>query len=153
MKELAQCLWAFTGTYALGILFNIRGKNSFYAAFGGMFGWAVYLFSGHFVSSSLVQFFTASIAISIYAECMAIWRKTPVTVFIISGMIPLVPGGTIFYTMQELIMGNTAGFFKLGIYTIAIAGSIAMGILSASFVVKTLRYGINCFLNRKKSLS
>lgn len=149
MKEVMQCFWAFTGSFAFGLLFNIRGKNNVYAALGGLFGWLIYLFTGNFTETVLVQFFTAAIVISIYAECMAIWRKTPVTVFIIPGMIPLVPGGAIFYTMQELIMGNYEKSYQMGVHTIAIAGSIAMGILIASFSIHTLRYGLNRYLNRK----
>lgn len=149
MTELMQCFWAFTGSFAFGLMFNIRGKNNVYAALGGVFGWMIYLITGNFTENVLVQFFAAAIAISIYAECMAIWRKTPVTVFIISGMIPLVPGGTIFYTMQELIMGNYEKSYQLGVHTIAIAGSIAMGILIASFSIQTLRYGLNRFLSQK----
>lgn len=150
MEEAMQCLWAFTGSYAFGVIFNIRGKNNIYAALGGLFAWVMYLFMGNFSQSTITQFFTAAIAISFYAEFMAIWRKAPVTVFIISGMIPLVPGGTIFETMQELIMGNYMKSYQLGIYTIAIAGSIAMGILIASFVVQTARYAINRILDYKR---
>lgn len=150
MEEIMQCVWAFTGSLAFGVMFNIRGKNSIYAALGGLFAWIVYLITGNFTKTVLVQFFVAAIAISVYSECMAIWRKVPVTVFIISGMIPLVPGGSIFYTMQELIMGNYTQSYKLGIYTLAIAGSIAMGILIASFAVQTVRYSLNRFLDRKR---
>lgn len=149
MKEVLQCLWAFTGTYALGVLFNIRGKNSIYAALGGLLGWIIYLLAGNFTETVLIQFFVASIGISIYAECMAIWRKAPVTIFIVAAMLPLVPGGTIFYTMQELIMGNYTKAYQLGIMTIAIAGSIAMGILTASFGVKAVRYAFTALFKRK----
>ena len=148
MGEIMQCFWALLGSFAFGIVFNIRGKNNIYAALGGLFGWVVYLLVGKISTSTITQFFIAALAISVYAEFMAIWRKTPVTVFIISAMIPLVPGGTIFYTMQELIMGNYMESYKLGIYTIAIAGSMAMGILIASFAVQTMRYTINHILDR-----
>ncbi|MFW5651837.1 MAG: threonine/serine exporter family protein [Acetivibrio ethanolgignens] len=149
MEGMMQCFWAFAGSLAFGVVFNIRGKNSIFAALGGLFAWVVYLLMGELSQNTITQFFAAAMAISFYAEFMAIWRKTPVTVFIISGMIPLVPGGTIFYTMRELIMGNDTESYQLGIYTIAIAGSIAMGILIASFVVQTVRYAINQILDYK----
>lgn len=151
MEGVMQCFWAFTGSLAFGVIFNIRGKNNIFAGLGGLFAWVVYLLAGEFSVNMLTQFFAAAIAISFYAEVMAIWRKTPVTVFIVSGMIPLVPGGTIFYTMRELIMGNYTESYQLGIDTIAIAGSIAMGILIASFAVQTVRYAINQILDHKRA--
>lgn len=146
MEGIMQCFWAFTGSLAFGVIFNIRGKNSIYAALGGLSAWGVYLFTRNFTQNMIIQFFVAAVAISVYAECMAIWRRTPVTVFLVSGMVPLVPGGTIFYTMQKLIMGEHAESYQLGISTMAIAGSIAIGILIASFAVQTTRYIINQFL-------
>ena len=140
-----QCLWAFLGTLSFGIIFNIRGKNLIYASFGGLLAWIVYLIGMNFGVEEVMCYFYASIVISFYAELMAIYRKAPVTVFIVSGMIPLVPGGSIFYTMQALIMKNYSDFTEIGFKTFAIAGVIALGILIASFCVQMVRYVYRAF--------
>lgn len=140
MEGLMQCLWAFLGTLSFGIIFNIRGKNLMYASLGGLLAWIIYLIARGFGVEEVMAYFYASIAISFYAEFMAIYRKAPVTVFILSGMIPLVPGGGIFYTMQGLIMKDYGVFAQKGFTTFAIAGVIALGILIASFCVQLIRY-------------
>ena len=149
LEGLLQCVWAFLGSFCFGIVFNIRGKNLFYSSFGGFVGWVGYLLCGAVLPEEIVQYFVASIVISIYSEWMAVYRKTPVTVFIVLGMIPLVPGGSIFYTMQHLIMGEYQLSYKVGVYTFAIAGAIAMGILIASFLVQLFKFSITN-INQKK---
>ncbi len=143
-----QCVWAFTGTFSFGLIFNIRGKNLFFASLGGMLSWVVYLLAKAAGAEEVMAYFIASIGISFYAEITAIKRKTPVTVFIVSGMIPLVPGGGIFYTMQGLITKNYDMFLQKGFITFAIAGVIAMGILLASFCVQTVRYMQRSFMEK-----
>lgn len=140
MEELMQCLWAFLGIFSFGIIFNIRGKNLLYASLGGLLGWVVYLLARGLGVEEVMAYFLASVSISFYAEFMAIYRKTPVTIFIVSGMIPLVPGGGMFYTMQALIMKEYSLFLQKGFTTFAIAGVIALGILIASFCVQAIQY-------------
>lgn len=152
LEKLLQCVWAFSGSFWFGIMFNIRGKNLWYASFGGFVAWVAYLLCGLVLPEEVVQYFVASVVISIYSEAMAVYRKTPVTVFIILGMVPLVPGGSIFYTMQHLIMKEYQLSYEVGAYTFAIAGSIAMGILIASFLVQLFKFSIlyNEKINEKK---
>ena len=140
MEELMQCVWAFTGTFSFGIIFNLRGRNLIYASLGGLLAWVVYLVAKAVGAEEVMAYFIASMGISFYSEIMAIKRKTPVTVFIMLSMIPLVPGSGIFYTMQGLITKNYEMFAQKGFITFACAGAIALGILMASFGVQTMRY-------------
>lgn len=149
MVELFQCIWAYIGSLCFGVVFNIRGLNLFIASFGGLVAWFTYLLCGFFMAEGIIQYFIASIVISIYSEWMAVYRKTPVTVFIVLGMVPLVPGGSIFYTMQHLILGKYELSYQTGIYTFAIAGAIAMGILIASFLVQLFKYSV---INHSKKI-
>lgn len=148
-EALMQCLWAFLGTLSFGIIFNIRGKNLMYASLGGLLAWIAYLVAAWMQVEEVMCYFYAAVVISFYAECMAIYRKTPVTIFIVSGMIPLVPGGGIFYTMQELIRKNYAASAQRGLTTFAIAGCIALGILVGSFCVQLVRHSYRNVVRKK----
>lgn len=139
MTELIKCICAFTGSLGFGILFNIRGKNLFFAALGGALSWMAYLFSGLFCNVDISQYFIAAAVISLYSELMAIIRKVPVTIFLVTSMIPLVPGGVIFHTMENLILGKARISAEMGIYAFEIAGAIAMGILLMAFLVRILK--------------
>ena len=152
IEEIMKCLWVFLGTISFGIIFNIRGKNLMFASLGGLFSWIVCQTAKGYQIEEVQSYFLAAVVIAFYSECMAIYRKAPVTVFIVLGMIPLVPGGSIFYTMHALIMGNYSEFVHTGVTTFSIAGVIALGILIASFCVQIVRYLCRSFKNWKQKI-
>lgn len=141
MREFIQCICAFTGSFGFGIIFNIKGKLLFLGALGGAVAWLSYLVSALFFSSDISAYFIAAMTVSLYSECMAVFLKTPVSMYLVTSLIPLVPGGLIFYTMQELIQGHLRSAANRGVYTFEIAGAIAMGVLIMSFLVKIWRNG------------
>ena len=68
--------------------------------------------------------------------------KTPATVFLIIGIVPLVPGGGIYYTMDALLDGEMDLFLRRGLETAAYAGAIAVGcslVSSMARILTTLR--------------
>lgn len=142
-----QCICAFCGVLGFGVIFNVHGKNLIIGGIGGMVSWLVYLITGIFFSNDIGQYFIAAMVGAFFSELLAVIRRCPATIFLVSCLIPLVPGGTIFYTMQELILGNTQKSLHLLIYTFEISASIAMGIFLASFLVRTTRK----LLHRKRN--
>lgn len=137
-------LYAFLSSLGFGIIFNIRGKNLFFASLGGSIGWFFYLLSIGHHPSKVFALFVGSIAISIYSEVMARVLKTPVTTFMICAMIPLVPGAGMYYTMFESIQGNIDKSLTLGLQTIGGAGAIAVAtvlVASTTKVILTIKKG------------
>lgn len=135
---LLESLFAFCSTLGFGILFNIKGRNLFYAALGGGISWffsIVFINNGFSTASS---FFITSVIFSIYSEIFARVLKTPVTTLVICALIPLVPGGGMYYTMYEAVTGNIMKSLELGIQTLANAGSLAIGVILVSTVTRIL---------------
>ena len=100
MHEMIQLLVSFTGSLGFAVLFNIHGKKLWFAALGGCLSWAVYLIVGIWTSSPYICGFWSTVTITLYAECMARIHKTPVTVFLVSATIPLIPGAALYRTMN-----------------------------------------------------
>lgn len=137
---MLPCTYAFFASLGFGLIFHIRGKNLWYAAFGGLLGWFVYLLFRGMFADDILQYFLAAVAISVYSEVMAIVRRAPVIVFLVVSLIPLVPGGSIYYTMVSCMMGDNTQFLELGLYTFKVAGAIAMGVLGSSSIIRFIRY-------------
>lgn len=133
-----EVIAAFISSFAFGIVFNIKGKNLFFAALCGALGWFVYKFSLKLEMTDTTSLFLASLALSIYSEIFARILKTPVTTFVIAALIPLVPGGGMYYTMVEAITGDVMNSLEIGIKTIASAGTLALGIILVSTITKTI---------------
>ena len=98
---------------------------------GGAIGWFVYLLCRP-LQNDIVQFFIATVVITIYSEVMARIHKVPVTGYLLIALLPMVPGGGIYYTMEYCIAGNTQMFLETGLHTLGIAGALALGILLVS---------------------
>lgn len=147
---IVEILASFIASFAFGIVFNIRGKNLFFSALCGALGWFIYKGLLRFNTSDTTALFFASIGLSIYSEIFARILKTPVTTFVIVALIPLVPGGGMYYTMFEAIKGNVMMSLEIGIKTIASAGALAIGVILVSTITKILiKYSFDRKLKEK----
>lgn len=135
---IIKSFYALLATLGFGVLFNIKGKNLIFASIGGAITWFLYLLSKSYTSSDIISLFYASVAAGLYSELMARFLKSPVTSFSICSVIPLVPGGGMYYTMLESVRGNVNNFLSTGLNTLSSAGAIAAGILLASSITKLL---------------
>ncbi|MCD2345311.1 threonine/serine exporter family protein [Clostridium guangxiense] len=136
---ILNSIYATMASFAFAVLYHIKGKAMIFSAIGGGLGWFVYLISIHYNNSVTVSLFAASITVSIYSEAMARILKKPVTVFILCGIIPLVPGNGMYYTMYETISGNLTKAAHWGFQTFMYAGSIAVAIVFVSSITKLIK--------------
>lgn len=131
-----QTVVALIASLGFGVIFNIRGKNLFFATIGGGLSWLSYLLLKKFNVSDILSLFISSVIFSIYSEVCARFLKTPVTTLVICALIPLVPGAGMYYTMYETITGNVSNALELGLNTIASAGTLALGVIFVSTITK-----------------
>ena len=132
---LLPCLYAVMACVAFCFILNQRGLLLVVSSLGGGVGWAVCLLCA-FTGSDIVQYFAGAVAVALYAEVMARLLKAPATGFLVVGILPFVPGGGIYYTMEYCLSGNTQLFLSTGIHTFGVAGAVAVGLLLASSLVR-----------------
>ena len=94
-QYVLPCLCAFAGCIGFTLVFNIHGPGKLIACCGGALGWLVYLLAG----KTILAGFFAAMAISLFSEVMARIRRCPVTGYQLVALLPLVPGGGIYYAM------------------------------------------------------
>ena len=129
-SEIVQIITGFIGSFGFAILFNIRGKKLIMAALGGFLSWMLFVLFGYLsIESEPVRYFIVAATVSLYAEIMARIFRTPTTTFIITSLIPLIPGGSLYYTMAYALDSNLERFLQKGLYTLQLALALALGIL------------------------
>lgn len=133
---LSQCLFAFLGAAGFVILFNIHGRGKLFCALGAALTWAVYLIAQQQSGSDLVAYFFAALFSSVYSELMARIRKFPAISYLVISIFPIIPGAGAYYTMQYAVQGQMDLFASKGLFTAAIAGVMAVGILLGSTVFR-----------------
>ncbi len=124
----AQFFLAGAGTLSFAILFACPRRTLPYCGAVGAVGWLVYEIAVLFGMESFAASLLAVIPLTLMARIFAVILKTPVTVFLLSGIFPLVPGAGIYYTAYYFIQGNNALALANGISTFKIAVALAVGI-------------------------
>lgn len=100
-----------------------------YSGLCGAAGWLCYLLVMQNYPSPAVASFAAVVVLTVMSRIFAVRRKTPVTVFLICGIFPLVPGAGIYYTAYNFIIGNNQMAVAKGVETIKIAVAIALAVV------------------------
>lgn len=135
---ILPCFYSFMACAGFCVMFNLKNiKTAFVACAGGALGWLVYLLRRN-IGNDIFQNLAAAMAVAAFSEIMARIFKTPSTVFLIIGILPMVPGGGIYYTMEYCIKGETAMFLEKGLHTFAVAGAIAVGVSLVSSVTRII---------------
>ena len=132
-QYILPCLCAFAGCIGFTLVFNIHGPGKLIAGCGGALGWLVYLLGG----KTILAGFFAAMAISLFSEIMARIRRCPVTGYQLVALLPLVPGGGIYYAMRYCLEGDTERFLSTLLDTLGMAAALAVGVILASSLFRT----------------
>ena len=81
--------------------------------------------------------------------CQGRRRKCPAIGYLILGLISLIPGSSLYYTISHILKGEMSSFADRGLKTIAIAGLMAAGILLVSTSVRMINEGKKHRMKRK----
>ena len=128
LNWLLQTGVAFVSTIAFAIIFHTPRREWLYAGLTGGAGWLLYLIASGMGGGVVFASFFATLALAWLSRVFSFSRKAPVTVFLICGIFPLVPGAGIYYTGYYFFMGSNAQALDKGLETIKIAVAIALGI-------------------------
>ncbi len=99
-----------------------------YAGIVGAVGWFVYLLSQNMGTSDVMATFLSAMAVSVVSHIFARVFKAPVTVFLVAGILPTVPGAGMYRIAYSIMAGNSDMTAHYLITTLELAGSIAIGI-------------------------
>lgn len=133
-NALIQILMVVIGSVGFAIFFNIEKSKIPSVAIGGLISWVIYLICFERTNSIFTSTFISSIAVSIYSEIMARVIKSPANIFLIASIIPLLPGGSFYYTMSAALDMNVELFKLKGFETFIIVLAIVTGVVIGCFI-------------------
>ncbi len=133
---IATCFASVVGCIGFSVLFNIHGPGGILCAMGGVVSWAIYSLVTTHSGSQMLGYLWGAIFASAYAEIMARVRKYPAISYLVVSLFPLIPGASVYYTMNYAVQGDMEQFAAQGMYTGAITGVIAVGVLLVSSIVR-----------------
>jgi len=129
-----QIIGAFFAVLTLSVLLSIPRKFLVYSGIVGAIGWFVYLLSMYRDLKETTSVFIATLVVALISHTFARVFKAPVTVFLIPGIIPMVPGVGMYRIVYSVITENTAMTGYYFSHTVQIAGLIAIAV----FIMDTI---------------
>lgn len=134
-EALRLIISGFIGTLGFTLLFRSNKNRVVISALGGALTCVVYVISCHYYEHELMQNLFPAFAATVYAEVMARITKAPATPILACSIIPLVPGGKLYYTTYYFVVGEMENFYDSIIDLLRIASGLAVGIILVSVVV------------------
>ena len=94
---LAHFVVVVIATISFGITFQVPRRHYLAAGLTGAVGWMVYIFGVElFGMSPAIATLAATLPLTACARFFSINHKAPVTIFLLPGIFPLVPGAGIY---------------------------------------------------------
>ena len=126
---IIQVFSAFWAIAMFSILTETPKRFLPYAAFSGGFAWWAYLVINNLTHSTLQATFFSILAMAFLSHILARIKKAPVTVFLIAGIFPLVPGTRIYWTAYYAVTDQLALAQQNGFAALKDALAIVLGIV------------------------
>jgi uncharacterized membrane protein YjjB (DUF3815 family) len=121
-----------------GFIFNIPRRVLLHTGVAGALGWVGYSYFLTTLSSTIGAALIGALIVGLLGEILARTMKMPATTFIIPGIIPLVPGYGLYYSMLKIIEANYQEALNVGFESLLIALGIAAGIIIATSMGKLI---------------
>ena len=134
--DLIQIFTGYLGSLGFSVLFNVRGRKLIVASLGGLISWTVFLLLAPVHPSETLRYFLSAASVTLYAEIFARVEKTPTTTFLVPSLIPLIPGGSLYYTMNYALNEQWELFAQKALYTLQLALALAVGIIAVTTLVR-----------------
>ena len=99
---ISEFIAGMLGTMAFSILFGVPSRYYVYCGLIGSGGWIIYSVAVKVLGAAEASLL-ATMAVIFFSRLAAVWKRCPVTIFLIAGIFPLVPGSGIYWTTYYLV--------------------------------------------------
>ena len=134
-----QIILGFFATVGFSVYFYAPLDAIFSTSLAGGLSWALYYMVLYSLENKIIGTFLGAFLVGVLGEFLAIKMKKPATVFITPGIVSLVPGAGMYYTMLYLVQKDYSQAAITGSETFFIAAAIAIGIIVSTIFSRSLR--------------
>ena len=139
MNALWQVFLAAACSCGFAFLVGMRGRHLPVCALAGGAVWGMYLLAEWAGCNYLLCNFCAAALGTLLSEICARGFHCTATSFLVPAVIPLIPGGALFYTMEALVRGDRAAAGENAVRAAAVAALIAVGVYIVSSLFRYIR--------------
>ncbi len=136
MATVIQVIGAFLAVVTIAVLNGVPKKYLIYSGTVGAAGWAVYLLMRYMEINEAMSMFMATLVVAVVSHVYARLLKAPVTLFLVCGILPLVPGVAMYRVVYYLLISDTVTAGHYAVTTVSVTGAIALAVFFVDTVFK-----------------
>lgn len=148
-RYLIQMLMGCVGSICFAVLFNVRGDKLLIIAAASALSWLGYVLCLILGTSLFWATFWGTVLAGMVSEILARVVKAPVLMLLVPILIPLIPGGTLYNMMSNLVRSRHDAFLHYARQLLEEAGAIALGIICCASLM-SIYTGVQARHNRKE---
>ena len=136
---LLRCVGAFGGTLGYAFILNAPMSTVLPASVTGLIGYLIYELLLNFTGAGvLFSYFISTVLISVACEIEARVMRMPSTIFLMTALVPLVPGYTFYLAMLSMVEDKGYQAAAYGLEAVQIVAAIAVGAAVTSVLFRTM---------------
>ena len=116
-------------TIGFALIFGVPSKYYSYCGLIGGAGWLIYQVSLIRGMGETAAVFVATLGVILLSRRFAVRKRCPVTIFLISGIIPLVPGAGIYWAAYYIVTDQLGLAAESGFEAVKAVAAIVLGIV------------------------
>ncbi|GIO16798.1 membrane protein [Cohnella xylanilytica] len=130
---------SFVASAGFAVLFNVPWRNVGFCGLVGMVGWMIYETLRGVPVEPILATLTASFAVTVVSQLLAKACRAPIIVFSVSGIVPLVPGGTAYDAMLNVVQNHYDMAVQRAFEAFMLSGAIAFGLVFSEVINHAIR--------------
>lgn len=136
---LISAIGAFGGTMGFCYLLAAPRRTILPASVNGMIGFLIYVILYRYMKQNIMfSHFMATVAVTVMCEMLARVMRLPSTVFLLTSLVPLVPGYNFYAAMLALVEDNGPLAASQLMIAVQIVAAIAVGAAVTSVIFRML---------------
>ncbi|MCF6465806.1 threonine/serine exporter family protein [Clostridium sp. Cult2] len=139
MTLIKHFIYAFLCSVGFAVFFSIPKDSIFRSGCVGAIGQIAFYITSNIFNSDVTGTFFGAITVGMFGELFARHYKKPATVFLVPGIVPLVPGAGMYYTMLALVEKDFISAANKGIETFFIAAAISIGLIISTSLSRSIK--------------
>lgn len=136
---LISAIGAFGGTVGFAYLLDAPRRTILPTSLTGMLGFVIYVvLYRHLGRGIMLSHFAATVVVTVICEILARVMRLPSTVFLLTSLVPLVPGYNFYSAMLALVEDSGSRAASEGLTAVQIVAAIAVGAAVTSVCFRVL---------------
>ncbi len=137
MPLYVHIIFSYLAAVGFAVYFNSPKKTLYISGAIGMISWIVYILLMRINFDMMTSNFAAASVASLLSEILARKMKKPTILFLVPGIVTLVPGLGLYNTMSYIIEGDFLQASITGSNVLFSSGAIALGVIVVSTLFRT----------------